>query len=60
MSGELVDQLARRFYDVEILKKMHGSFSTLGGKKKGQGTRLTRQESVNSSSSCGPGKAHWR
>lgn len=46
LSGELVDQLARRFYDVEILKKVHGSFSTLGGKKNGEGTRLARQESV--------------
>lgn len=46
LSGEVIEEVARRWFDVEILKKVHGSFSTMGGKKKGEGNRLPRQESV--------------
>lgn len=46
VSGAMIEKAARKWFDIEVMKKMHGSFSTLGGKKQGEGNRLARQKST--------------
>lgn len=44
LSGELVRELAETWFSVQVKTKVHGSFSTLGGKQ--GGSRRARQDSI--------------
>lgn len=46
LSGAMVEEIAREWFEVDVTKKVHGSFSTLGGKKAGEGNRLPKQEAI--------------